>query len=115
MRYGEQSLATPIKRRSQSPTGLQNPSAWARPIPIAIGRARVRSCECQPSINSTNVVWNTFVKEFSEGRQSGERINLGASFASFGQAKEDKSYMPVGRQFGFIFEQFYRCHAFRFV
>ena len=52
------------------------------------------------------MVWNTFVKEFSEGRQSGERINLGLSFASFGQAKEDRSYMPVGRQFGFIFEQF---------
>ncbi|MCQ2375519.1 MAG: DUF5675 family protein, partial [Salinivirgaceae bacterium] len=52
------------------------------------------------------MVWNTFAREFSEGRQSGERINLGLSFASFGQAKEDWSNMPVGRQFGFIFEQF---------
>ena len=44
--------------------------------------------------------------EFSEGRQSGERINLGLSFASFGQAKEDENYMPVNSQYGFIFEQF---------
>ena len=87
----------PTKHASQSPTGLQNPSAWARP-----NSARVCRCECQPSINSTNVVWNTFVMEFSEGRQSGERINLGLSFASFGQAKEDKSHMPANSQFGFM-------------
>ncbi len=33
----------------------------------------------------------------------GERNDLGLSFASFGQAKEDESYMPVNSQYGFIF------------